>query len=139
METQLDKVSVVIAKKKQEEGVNLLVKECGVFFAFSNQQFDENKTPLQEGEKYVDIGAGGFIPKSKLGNWLDGLSLIEKVFIDDIEKNNLRESYILYELNNHEAFYTGSIESTFESLVGEYTKDEVVSVYKKYKAEKYIN
>ena len=64
-------------KNKKETDTNNLFKDLGVFWAFSKQQFEENKTPLQEGEKYVDIGAGGFIPKHNLQALDDGIKAMD--------------------------------------------------------------
>ena len=57
--------------KKQQEAVNTtLFNECGLFFAFSDSQFNENKTPLKEGEKYVPVMGGGYVPKNSLNKLL---------------------------------------------------------------------
>ena len=49
--------TLIEIKKEYEEKRTEFFKDCGLFWAFSNKQFFENKTPLQEGEKYVSIGA----------------------------------------------------------------------------------
>ncbi len=67
------------AKEKKEKMTSDLLKSCGVFFAFSNQQFNENKTPLKEGEKYISINNGGYLPKSNLAAFKIGLAEIGKV------------------------------------------------------------
>ena len=54
-----------VAEVKRTE----LYTNCGLFFAFSNEQFTENKTPLKEGEKYVSIGAGGYLPNFFFSIW----------------------------------------------------------------------
>lgn len=108
-----------------------LIKSCMVFFAFSNEQFQESKTPLKEGEKYVSIGNGGYMPKGQLENWENGWKAIaaaEKAAKKDIKTMN---DYILYELCNHEAFYTGDVNETVEALGDGYTKAQVLAVYKK--------
>jgi len=35
-------------KKEKEAKTSLLIKKCKMFFAFSNKQFEENKTDLKE-------------------------------------------------------------------------------------------
>lgn len=125
-------------KKKREDDTNELMTSLGVFWAFSNQQFNENKTPLQEGEKYVDIGSGGFIPKHNVDAFMDGMEKIAKEFKEAIAAFKLREKHILYELNNHECFYTGNVENALPALGAEYTQEEVQTVYKKFKAKKYV-
>jgi shikimate kinase len=118
-------------KKQKETSIDELFKSCGVFFAFSNEQFHKNKTPLQEGEKYVSIGGGGYCPKSKREALLNGFESINKTFKEAIKSNKQRQAHILYELQNHEAFYTGSIEETMDALGTDYTEDEVKTVFRK--------
>lgn len=124
--------TLIEIKKEKEENINKLCVDCGAFFAFSNEQFDENRTPLAEGDKYVSFGGGGYMPKSNKIKWFEGMVAIGKKFFDDIDNNNLKEEYILYELNNHEAFYTGDITSTKEVFGEIYTDEEVMAVYKKF-------
>lgn len=120
-------------KKEQENKMTGIIKDCGVFFAFSNQQFDENKTPLIEGDKYVSMGAGGYLPKSQVENYLSSMKGLDKWYKAEIKANKARKAHILYELNNHEAYYTGSIETTLECLGTDYTEAEVLAVYREAK------
>ena len=131
-------MNIIEIKKQREVDTNNLMTSLGVFWAFSNKQFDENKTPLQEGEKYVDIGMGGYIPKHNVEALLDGMKEIENTFKKQVKENKQREAYILYELNNHEAYYTNDIDPTLEALGDGYTLEEVQAVYKKYKSQKHI-
>ena len=94
-------------RKQQEDANSVLFKECGLFFAFSNQQFAENKTPLRDGEKYMPIMSGGYVPKGNLDKLLDGLQANRKTYDDGVKANNLRLKQIIYEFANHECFYTG--------------------------------
>ena len=96
-------------KDQKEQKVSDLLKTCSVFFAFSTEQFEKNKTPLQEGEKYVHIGAGGYMPKSKAESFKTGLDDIDKWYKSALKSNRLRKQNIAYELNNHEAYYTMDI------------------------------
>ena len=117
-------------KKEEQAKYDLLFKECLVFFAFSNQQFIESKTPLQEGEKYVSIGAGGYMPKGKLDAFSTGMKVIKKWKKETMKQNKeLRRANIAYELANHEAYYTGEISDTLSALGKEYTAKEVWKVY----------
>jgi len=117
-------------KKEREEKQTQLFKECGLFWAFSNQQFAENKTPLKEGEKYVSIGAGGYLPKGNLDAFLKGMKEQDKWYKAEIKANKgARRANIAYELANHEAYYTGDISDAMEALGKEYTKKEVLKVY----------
>ena len=67
-------------RSESEKKRNQLITDCNVFFAFNNDQFAEGKknNPIAEGEKYVSIGAGGYMPKSKLNDFLPGLDNISK-------------------------------------------------------------
>lgn len=122
-------MSIPELKIEKEQKVSQLMKDSLLFFAFSNDQFRENKTPLQEGEKYVHIGAGGYLPKGKLDSFLDGMEQINKWYKDAIQSNKLREANILHELINHESFYIGDIEDAMSALGEGYTKEEVKKVY----------
>lgn len=127
-----------IIRKQRDEDTNKLFSECKVFWAFSNEQFDQNKTPLKDGEKYISIGAGGYMPKGNYQQLIDGMKEIKKTFKKATSEAKIREKHILYELNNHECFYTGNIENATEVLGEGYTSEEVLGVYKKFKAQKYV-
>ena len=117
-------------KKEREDKQTQLFKECGLFWAFSNQQFAENKTPLKEGEKYVSIGMGGYLPKGNVDAFLNGMEAQRKWYNAEIKANKgARRANIVYELANHEAYYTGDISETLDALGKEYTKKEVLKVY----------
>lgn len=111
---------------------NNLMDEFKVFWAFNNEQFNEGiaKCELLEGEKVVSIGAGGYIPKKNVQSFIDGQKSIEKWFKNATK--TMKEEHILYELNNHECFYTGSIESAANVLP--YSKKMVLDVYGKHAA-----
>lgn len=51
-------------QRAKQIAIDELFDNLGVFFAFSNQQFEESKTPLAEGDKYVQFANGSFVPKS---------------------------------------------------------------------------
>jgi len=116
-------------KAEKEAKFNDLIKSVGMFFAFSNQQFNENKTPLKEGEKYVSLGAGAYMPKGNVDLWVNESKAINKWYKEEVKENKARKANIVYELNNHEAFYTGELEETLEALGEDYTREEVREVY----------
>lgn len=117
-------------KKQEQDRYNQLFNECGVFWAFSNEQFATNKTPLKEGEKYVSIGAGGFLPKGNVEKLREGMKRIKKETAAAIKgtKGGKRQA-IEHELNNHECYYTGDIQPAVEALGKGYTRAEVLKVY----------
>lgn len=122
-------------RQAKQKAMDQLLTDCSVFFAFSNEQFQKNKTPLMEGEKYVSIGAGGFIPKSKVQGLTAGMKAIEATYRKAIKESKQREAEILYELQNHEAFYTCDIKDTLEALGEGFTEAEVWKVYNENKAK----
>jgi len=123
-------------RQEREDKTTQLLKDCSVFFAFSKEQFEENKTEKKEGEKYTAYGYGAYSPSSQVDNYMNGLTKIMEEYDQEIQENGLRRAYILYELNNHEAFYTGELEPTHEALIGKYTIEEVAEVYRETRAKK---
>ena len=109
------------------------MERAGVFWAFSKEQFEENKTPKADDEKYVSIGLGGYMPKSKLERFKLDVRAANawKKFATKRLNPEEREAEILYELNNYEAFYTGDIRDAYDALKDWYTLEEVEAVYKK--------
>lgn len=114
-----------------------LFTECGVFWAFSNEQFKEGAAahPLEPGEKYVTIGMGGYLPKRNLDKLNEGLAKI-KAWKKQAMRDVKAEDAILYELNNYECFYSGDITDALDALkpMG-YTREAVQKVYKKYQRQ----
>lgn len=125
-------------KKESENKLSELFKECRVFFAFSNEQFAENKTELKENEEYVSLGMGGYLPNTSVKNYIQGLKDITAQEKEKIKEFNLEKSEILYELQNHEAFYTGDIEDTYFALNEKYTHEQIWKVYRE-NYEKYAD
>lgn len=117
-------------KKQKEDKVTQLIKDVRMFFAFSTEQFQENKTQKEEGEKYVHIGAGAYLPKSQVENYISGIENINKWYKTTIKGNRLRKQEIAYQLNNYECYYTGDISDALEALGSDYTQAEVKAVYK---------
>ena len=117
-------------RQEREDKISELFKNCGVFFAFSNEQFAENKTPLKEGEKYVSMGAGGYLPKGKSDELLKGMKDIKKWFKEATKDKKTRIELIKFELANHEAYYTGELEDTLSALGEGFTVEEVREVYR---------
>lgn len=122
-------------KQQKEESIEKLIKDCNVFFAFSKEQFNENKTPLKDGEKYKSIGAGGYIPASKSTDFVFGLERIQKNFFSDIVNLNLSDDAIRYELSNHECFLTWDIKPAQQFFHGVFTYEQIKAVFDTHKNE----
>lgn len=135
MEKLLPKKTYADIRKETETARNALIEKSDLFFAFSNEQFEEgmSKTTLAEGDEIVRFW-GGFIPKSQRPALIAGFEEISKAEHEQIKKFKLEEDEVLYELANHEAFYVGSIEDTLRALNGHYTREFVTQVYRKHQA-----
>ena len=123
--------TIIELKKEREDKNSELFSRVGLFFAFSNTQFDENKTTLKEGDKYVSIGGGGYMPKSNVEEFRNGLDEIEKWYKKEIKSNKASEKEVAYELSNHECFYTRDISVVVDMFKEVYTIDFIQKVYSK--------
>lgn len=123
--------TLIDIKKEEEQKHTQLFNDCGLFWAFSNEQFTTNKTPLKEGEKYVSIGSGGYMPNSNVDKFRQGLKDIKKWRKTQIQSNKLQYEQIKYELSNHECYYTGDISDVVGIFSGTYTRQQIQEVYNK--------
>ena len=98
-----------------EEATTKLLNKTGAFFAFSNEQLDEQK---KEGVKYVSMGVGMICPKDNAKELLDGLENIHKEGIKADIAENGKQAIIHRELGNHEYCITYDITDTLASLWG---------------------
>jgi hypothetical protein len=119
--------------QERETAQTELFKQVRLFWAFSNQQLEEGKKQInyQEGEKLVHIGGGGYIPKSNVDTFLNGLETINKAYKEGVKQNKLRPKLIAYQLANHECYYTGDIQPALMALGNDFTEEEVRQVYRK--------
>ena len=107
-------------KKKFEKEFN----EFPMFFAFSNEQFNEGmkKLGLKESEtnKLLSIGAGGYIRKSDIRQFNRIFEKREQEFKDAIKNDLTGDGFIKqmfrYELENHEYYITRDLTETLEAL-----------------------
>ncbi len=114
-----------------EEAQTKVMREYGGFWAFSDKQFKEQKAEDLKAEDYRHLFGGLMCPKDNAKNLLDGLDeVVQKGIQQDIEENG-KDNIIKRELANHEAYYSGSIESTEEALKGyEFTREDILKIYK---------
>jgi hypothetical protein len=127
------KLTLAQIKREKQITIDALFENLGVFFAFSDSQFEESKTPLAEGDKYVRFASGSYIPKSNYEALEDGFSAADDLMRQQIKANGLEEEEVLYELNNHECFYTGSLNDVMDVLGEDYSREFVREVYLKYR------
>jgi len=128
----METAKIITPNVKRSDDMSALMDQCKVFWAFSNSQFDEGKKKigLQEGERLVDMGVGGFMPVKYKDTFIQGMKDIDVAFKEAMKDEKARKAHILYELNNHEAYYTRNIDSTLDALGEDFTREEVVAVYK---------
>lgn len=118
-------------KDEHQARYDQLITDCHLFWAFSNEQFNEGreKHPLKEGEKYVSIGMGGYMPKSYFEQFAKGTKELDARYKRELKHAKADEA-ILYELNNYECFYTGDISDAMPTLEAMgYTVEQVKAVY----------
>ena len=120
-------------KTEQSNKYNELMEKAGVFWAFSNEQFEEGfkKANLKEGEKLVRIPGGGYCPKKNFDTLLEDIekaNTLNKKALKALKEE--RTTAILYELKNYECFYTGNIYDVINIFKGIYTEQEILTVYK---------
>lgn len=110
------------------ERQTIALEKAGAFFAFSTKQFEEKKVA---GVTYVNGPAGMICRKDSIDTLLAELKTIyEESIQQDIAENGLN-AIIRRELNNHEAYYTGDIESTADALEDyPVTTDDILAVFR---------
>lgn len=136
METTLQIKSVESIKKERENKVTELFNNVQLFWAFSEEQFLENKPELKQGDKFISVGAGGYLPKSNIEKFEKGLMDIKKWHSNEIKKHKLIEKEIIYEMHNHEVFYTGELDDIYD-LFPDQPKEYLKQIF--YKERKNFN
>lgn len=130
----MEKLNFSELREQKEQKYSALLDECRIFFAFNDEQFAEgiSKINFVKGEeKLVSIGAGGFMPKSCVERFVSGQKEIDKWFKNATKK--MKDEHILYELANHECFYTGDISDAVRVLP--YTEKQIAEVFHKHRNE----
>ena len=122
-------MNLIDLKKAKDEAISKAIKDHKVFFAFSNEQFEESKTELQPNEKYVRLQGGGFIPELQFNSFIKEMVKVQDNFKKAVEENNLKEKHIIYELQNHENFYTMDPSDAISALKNFYSEKEILEVF----------
>lgn len=126
-------------KKEQEEKLSALFKELGIFFAFSQEQFDSHK---KEGVTYVAGDLGMILPKENVKAFYDRHGKLIDEEIAQLKANVPLDDFIRHELWNHECFYTGNYGEIFELVKAYYaqcTMEDIKRVFYKHVNEETQN
>lgn len=112
------KKSIEDLSKHFKKRVDEIVKECGVFWAFGAEQTRKAmaENPLPPGEKYCSILGGGLMPARNKPMYNDLMEEALNDFYRQVKVHNLEYQHIVYELDNHECFYTYDLEPVFGLL-----------------------
>ena len=124
-------MNLIDLKKAKDKAISKAIKDHKVFFAFSNEQFEESKTELQPNEKYVKLQSGGFIPELQFNSFIKEMVKVQDDFKKAVEENNLKEKHIIYELQNYECFYTMDPTEAINALSDFYSEKEILEVFSK--------
>ena len=124
------------AKLLYEKKYNEELNKTGVFWAFSNNQFQESKIPQNGNDnEFLSIGMGGYIHKSNKDKLDKFTKEIVPILKREFIQNTNRKDHILYELLNHESFYSYEIEDVYDTLQFYYndiTEEEILEEFNKY-------
>jgi len=114
-------------KEYSEEKQTELFKNTGSFFAFSTDQFREQK---KEGVKYTHLGAGLICPTDKIQDFKQGFDELTKQAIKQDIEDNGKENIIKRELYNYECFYISDISEAVKALKKyKFSNEEIQAVY----------
>jgi len=121
-------------KSTYEKTANQLITDYDVFFAFSDEQLEKGmaKIGIKNQTELTSIGMGGFIPKTKVDTYLRATDEAYNSYKKELKQaKEVKEQAILYELNNHECFYSEELDPVIDFFKDIYTKKEIIAVYKK--------
>lgn len=121
--------------KKDEE-----LTKTGIFYAFSDKQFKDNKQPKDaKDNEFISLGAGAYIHQSNKDKLDNFFNVVVKQLKQELASKVDIEDLILYELNNYECFYTQEpleildfIREYYQDKREEELKDLILAVYNKH-------
>lgn len=113
-----------------EKTISKVLEDNGAFFAFSNEQFEENK---KEGVNYCNLYGGMIAPKENVNKILKGLEKAHEEGIEQDIKENSMKDIIWREFGNYECQISGDIEDALSSLKDyPITEDIIIQEFQKY-------
>lgn len=118
------------SKQQLDAAMSATYEKFGAFYAFSNQQFDDQK---KEGIVYVNMGSGLIAPKEKAKEFYAEL----KEILNNYHKTRLeiegKDKIIMDELFNHECQIVGCYDDIID-LMDSYgiTEEDILKVWPKF-------
>lgn len=123
-------------KTKYQNDLDVIITKHKGFFAFSQEQLEEGMKRIGVADKtqLTQTQLGMIMPKEEVkGYYLDALQAQEEYKKALKKAKQEKENAILYELNNHESFYTGDIDDVIPIFKGIFSRKDIVKVFNKHK------
>ena len=126
-------------KEDYSKRYNEELNKTGIFFAFSNEQFHQNKIPKEaQDNEFISCGMGMFIHKSNKSNLDHFFEITEKELKKELLSKTTIEEMIQYELINQECYYTEEpfeiidlIKDYYQETPEEEIKKKIETIYSK--------
>jgi hypothetical protein len=125
-------------KSKHQTAYDKILSDCQVFWAFNQDQLREGmeKNGITKDNKMCSIGMGGYMPVKNNKKMAELLKEEDKRFKEELQElRKQEEGAILYELNNHECFYTGDFQVVIDTFKGVFTPAKIKKVFNKHQAQ----
>jgi len=125
-------------KSTHQTNYNKILEQNQVFWAFSDEQLQKGikKYNINKDNKMVSIGMGGYMPLKYNKRIQEQMKEEDKRYKKELkEMREEQDGAILYELNNHECFYTGDIEDVVTLFKGIFTPAKIKKVFLKHQKE----
>lgn len=121
--------SIAQIKKEHQEQHAAMLKSLGIFFAFDEEQFQEQK---QDGVEYCGTDYGMIIPKHKMEEYKTKSREISDKYNKEIVQLFGLDKFIADTLENQEAYYSGDLDEALEIVQATFpgcTYEDVEKVY----------
>ncbi len=117
-------------RKVQSDKMSALFEKLGIFFAFSDEQFEVKR---KEGVTYVHYYAGMLIPKENVALWVKESDRVSRETGEMLREHIPMDKYILHEMLDHEVFYTGSPSEILDNVQSCYPECSLEDINKVYR------
>lgn len=121
-------------KAGYQKNIDNLINQHKGFFAFNEKQVIEGmeKIGVANRNELTSLPMGMIMPKSEVESFLKNMETAELDYKKAIKQaKEEKEKAILYELHNHECFYTGSFEEVINIFKGIYSASDIKKIYLK--------